>query len=270
MASAPCWGARCVSNRLCRAIARLHLREEPCAPVRWVNHWPPAPASSGITDPGAASKSDGHAKVWRDAVNTWLLRTSGIPDEKDRAGNRPNCFEAEAMQPDGYQVVDVKPREAASGSKAVSCPASLGRCVASFHYKVAPRWFELHVQYFDQNNGAARYRAYLGGQLVDEWVAGDTLLSRRIDSISSTRRIIGLLALPAGDLVRLEGWRDDGEEAALDYVEIVPARPEEDQKGAPATRAGAPKYRTSEGEPGRKLDVARAHLRPRNLPEERA
>ncbi|MCS7314399.1 MAG: glucosiduronase, partial [Bryobacteraceae bacterium] len=64
----------------------------------------------------------GHAKVWRDAVNTWFWRTSGIPDEKGRVGNWPNRIEAEAMQLEGYQVVDVKPWEAASGSKAVSCP----------------------------------------------------------------------------------------------------------------------------------------------------
>lgn len=182
----------------------------------------------------------GHAKVWRDAVNTWFWRTSGIPDEKGRVGNWPGRLEAEAMQLSGYQIVDVKPWEAASGSKAVSCPVSLERCAASFRYQGAPGWFELHVEYFDQNSGAARYRVYLGDQLVDEWTADDTLPTRCIDSSSSTRRIVGPLALRRGDVVRLEGWRDGGDEAGLDYVEIVAPR-EQKKMGAPAARAGAPK-----------------------------
>lgn len=185
----------------------------------------------------------GQAKVWRDAVNTWFWKTSGIPDEKGRVGNWPNRLEAEGMQLEGYQVVDVKPWEAASGSKAVSCPAAAGRCVASFRYQGAPGWFELHVQYFDQNNGAARYRTYLNEQLVDEWIAGDTLPTTRIDSSSSTRRIVGPLALRPGDTVRLEGSRDRGDEAGLDYVEIVAPQPEEKKMGAPAARAGTPKPR---------------------------
>jgi len=165
----------------------------------------------------------GHAKVWRDAVNTWFLRTSGIPDEKGRAGNFPNRVEAEAMQLAGYEPVDIKPWEAASGSKAVRCAAGRQSCSASFGFDRRAGWYELHVQYFDQNNGVARYRVWLGAQLVDEWPADDTLPTRRMDSSSSTRRIVGPLPLRPGDVLRLEGLPDGGEEAGLDYVEIMPA-----------------------------------------------
>jgi alpha-glucuronidase len=61
----------------------------------------------------------GHAIVWRDAINNWFLRKSGIPDEQGRAGHFPNRFEAENMTLDGYSVFDVKPWETASGGKAV-------------------------------------------------------------------------------------------------------------------------------------------------------
>ena len=164
----------------------------------------------------------GHAQVWRDAVNTWFLRTSGIPDAKGRAGRFPSRREAEAMKLEGYQVVDVHPWEAASGSKAVQCASSSRPCCASFQYDGKPGWYDLSVQYFDQNNGVSRFRVFVGSQLVDEWAADDQLPASGINAHSSTRRKIAGLALRPGDQIRIEGAPDGQETAALDYVEIHP------------------------------------------------
>ena len=177
----------------------------------------------------------GHARVWRDAVCSWFLRESGIPDAKGRAGNfsnRPNRIEAESMKLEGYQVVDVTPWETASGGKAVECtglrpgsaqlpaPASAEGCTASFSYHGTAGWRDLSVEYFDQNNGASRFRVYVGAQLVDQWIADDHLPSRKPDGSSSTRRLITGLALRPGDEIRIEGTPDGEEYAPLDYVEI--------------------------------------------------
>jgi alpha-glucuronidase len=166
----------------------------------------------------------GYAQVWRDAVDNWFLRASGIPDIQGRAGHFPHRREAEAMQLEGYQIVDVQPWEAASGGRAVRCAAA--RCSASFKYDGPPGWFDLRVQYFDTNNGVARFRAFLGAQLVDEWLADDNLPTVRIDASSSTRRMIRGLALRPGDVIRIEGAPDAGDAAALDYVEVLPAASE--------------------------------------------
>ena len=163
----------------------------------------------------------GYAQVWRDAVNNWFLRTSGIRDAQGRAGHFPRRREAEAMPLEGYLIVDVKPWEAASGGRAVRCGAA--RCSASFQYDGPPGWFDLRVQYFDTHNGVARYRAFLGAQLVDEWLADDNLPTARIDAGSSTRRMIAGLPLRPGDVIRIEGTPDAGDAAALDYIEILPA-----------------------------------------------
>jgi len=160
----------------------------------------------------------GHAQVWRDAVSSWFLKTSGIPDANGRAGRFPGRTEAEAMKLDGYEVVDVRPWEAASGSKAVRCAAK--QCAASFRYDGEPGWRDLLVQYFDQNNGASHYRLSVASQLVAEWVADDVFPSGRIDAHTSTRRAVTGLALRRGDEVRIEGIPDRGEGAALDYMEI--------------------------------------------------
>jgi alpha-glucuronidase len=162
----------------------------------------------------------GQAQVWRDAVASWFHRTSGIPDAKGRVGRYPGRFEAESMKLEGYTVREVKPWEVASGEKAVACAAA--QCTASLRYDGAPGWYSLHVQYFDQNDGVSCFRVWVGSQIVDEWAAADRLPTRRIDSSSSTRRVIRGVALRPGDEIRIEGVPDGGEPAALDYVEIQP------------------------------------------------
>jgi alpha-glucuronidase len=165
----------------------------------------------------------GQAQVWRDAVTNWFFRESGIPDSKGRVGKYPGRLEAESAQLQGYEVVDVEPWEAASGGRAVTCPVT--QCAATFVYNGAAGWFDLRVRYFDQNNGTARYRVYVGAQLIDEWTAADRLPTTKIDSSSSTRRTVSGIALRSGDRIRIEGVRDGGEAAALDYIEILADRP---------------------------------------------
>jgi alpha-glucuronidase len=165
----------------------------------------------------------GHAQVWRDAVNTWFLRTSGIADQKGRAGRFPGRHEAEAMELKGYRAVDVKPWEAASGGQAITCTASEG-CSAELTYKGRPGWYRLSVRYFDQNDGVSRYRLLVNDQRIDEWRADDTIPTRSVDAHSSTRRLTSGVALRPRDIIRVEGTGDGGEQAALDYIEVLPER----------------------------------------------
>ncbi len=164
----------------------------------------------------------GHARVWRDAVNNWFLKTSGIPDAQGRAGNFPHRLEAESMRLEGYEVVAITPWEAASGGQAVQCAPPARRCTATFTYRGRPGWYDLSIQYFDQNNGTAHYRLFVGAQQVDEWTAHDDLPALRMDAHSSTRRRVAGLGLRPGDQVRIEGVPDGAERAGLDYLEIDP------------------------------------------------
>ena len=61
----------------------------------------------------------GHAIVWRDAVNGWFQRTSGIADEQGRVGREPGRHEVETMRLTGFTPRDVTPWETASGGKSV-------------------------------------------------------------------------------------------------------------------------------------------------------
>jgi alpha-glucuronidase len=163
----------------------------------------------------------GHAIVWRDAICSWFLRMSGIPDAKGRAGHFPNRIEAESMQLTGYSAVDVQPWEDASGGRAIEC-AHAQTCSAQFVFDRPAGWYDLAVQYFDLNTGAARFRVYVGAQEVAVWTADAALPAGAPNGDSSTRKRITSLALRPGDTIRIEGTPDGGDFAAVDYVEVTP------------------------------------------------
>ncbi len=161
----------------------------------------------------------GHAIVWRDAICDWFFRASGIADEKGRVGNHPDRVEAEGMQLQGFVPIDVEPWENASGGKAIACMTPAG-CVATFRFDRAPGRYEVDVQYFDQKNGASKFRVLVGDKEVDEWIADDHLPATKPGGDSSTRRTIPALALHPGDEIRIEGIPDGEEHAPLDYIEV--------------------------------------------------
>ncbi|HVW76568.1 MAG TPA: alpha-glucuronidase family glycosyl hydrolase [Alloacidobacterium sp.] len=162
----------------------------------------------------------GHAIVWRDAICEWFLKTSGIPDDKGRAGHHPGRVEAESMRLDGYRVVDVTPWETASGGKAAACDRAAG-CSAEFTFRGRAGRYRLATQYFDTDNGAARFRLLVNGVQVDAWSADDSLPSAKMNGHTSTRRVTAVV-LKGGDVVRVEGISDGGDAAGLDYVEVIP------------------------------------------------
>ena len=161
----------------------------------------------------------GHTIVWRDAVCDWFHRESGIADVGGRVGHHPDRIEAESMRLQGYIPMDVVPWENASGGKGVECGAATG-CSATLHFDRPAGWYEIDVQYFDQNNGESRFRVLVNQQIVDEWVANAHLPSKQPGGDSSTRRWITGIALRPGDEIRIEGIPEGAELAPLDYVEI--------------------------------------------------
>ncbi len=84
---------------------------------------------------------------------------------------------------------------------------------------------DIIVQYFDLPDGISRFRVVVNNRIVDNWSASDRLPARKVDSSSSSRRVIAGLALRKGDEIRIEGTPNGRETAALDYVEVVPAEP---------------------------------------------
>jgi alpha-glucuronidase len=161
----------------------------------------------------------GHARVWRDAICNWFHKTSGIPDEKGRVGNYPERVEAEAMLLSGYKPMDVTPWENSSGGRGIECAVPEG-CSASFKFERAVGWYDVDIEFFDQNNGESKFRLFVNDQLVDEWVADNHLPAKKPGGDSSSRRRVKGLALRPGDGIRIHGIPDGEERAALDFISI--------------------------------------------------
>jgi alpha-glucuronidase len=173
----------------------------------------------------ALEYQEGHAIVWRDAINSYFLMLSGIPDVKGRAGHFPGRYEAETMTLDGYAPIDVTPWETAGGGRAVSC-AGRERCRASFVFDGASGTYDIRVRYFDLNTGASTFTLEAGPGLqprqLDSWKADGRFPTKDPDGHSSTWRVVHSVALTNGDLITVEGMPDGDEPAPLDYVEVAP------------------------------------------------
>jgi alpha-glucuronidase len=162
----------------------------------------------------------GHAMVWRDAIDNWFERLSGIADEMGRVGHHPGRVEAETMQLKGYAVEQVSPWYAASEGKAVGCAVT--SCSASFNFNGLKDKYNVAVQYFEQKSGRAHFKLLVQGNLVAEWSADDSLPSDKQDPDTSTRKTVSAIVLHPGDEIMLEGSPDGSENASVDYVEITP------------------------------------------------
>jgi alpha-glucuronidase len=163
----------------------------------------------------------GHAIVWRDAVNAWFQRTSGIADEHGRVGREPNRFEVEGMPLTGFDIVDITPWETASGGRAVSCPQVSG-CSATHEHRGAAGPHDIVVQYYDQSDGASRYRLFVGSREVAAWAADRNLPHVDSNGHTATRRTIRGVTLAPGDVIRLDAAPDGKEPAPVDYIEVHP------------------------------------------------
>lgn len=153
----------------------------------------------------------GHALVWRDAINNWFQRISGIDDAQGRVGHDPNRIEAEAMTTGGYKTVDVTPWETASGGKAVECHDAKG-CRLTTTLEKPAGTYDVAVQYFDIWAGVSTYTLSVNGVAVATWKADDKLppaqYDEHLDGQTSTRRTIRGVALKPGDVLELLGVPD--------------------------------------------------------------
>jgi alpha-glucuronidase len=166
----------------------------------------------------------GHAIVWRDAVDQWFARISGIPDRLGRAGHFPGRIEAESMQAEGYTTVDATPWETASEGKAVECDR-LSACSLTAKLAKPSGVYNIAVQYFDLRTGASQYELLLNGVVVAHWTADAVLppavVDKRFDGSTSTRLIAQGISLKPGDTLVLRGMPDKEEPAPVDYIEIT-------------------------------------------------
>ncbi len=175
----------------------------------------------------------GHALVWRDAINNWFHRISGIADDHGRVGHHPNRIEGEDMKAVGYVPVDVNPWETASGGKAVVCRGP-ETCTLSTTIHQPAGQYDLAVQYFDIWRGVSKYDLRVNGKSIAAWAGDDTLPPAQpdpnLDGQDSTRFTAHNIVLKPGDTLELRGTPDVRPELA------PPAAPTPGPATTPARR----------------------------------
>ncbi|KAK8137901.1 alpha-glucuronidase A [Apiospora sp. TS-2023a] len=172
----------------------------------------------------------GHALVWRDAINDFYLNMSSIKDEHGRVGNHPWRIEAEDMELDGYTVIAVDPFETASGFHAIRTTSNTtaGTATAMLDERFAAGTYDVAVNYFDVKGGRAHYEIFLNDESLGTWVGNheDRLgysPSPYPDGHSATRIYFRGVQAGTGDMLRIVGRPDGGEQAPLDYVSVLPS-----------------------------------------------
>jgi alpha-glucuronidase len=166
----------------------------------------------------------GHAIVWRDAINNWFLWLSGITDATGRAGHFPGRIEAESMAVERYSNTAVIPWETASAGQATTCRPG-GSCSARHRYQGATGTYDMVLQYFDEDDGAARFTLSIADREIESWTADAQLGSANPNGHTATRRIVRGIRVAAGDEIRVSVTPDGGDSGALDYVELIPTGP---------------------------------------------
>jgi alpha-glucuronidase len=124
------------------------------------------------------------------------------------------------MQAEGFEPQNVKPWETASGGQCMQCVSPEGKGAVTLKFDGKAGWFDLNVRYFDENDGASKFKLLVGGQVIGEWKADDTLPDNQPNGHTSTRQQIPRVALRPGDVIRIEAIADGAERAAIDYLEI--------------------------------------------------
>ena len=130
------------------------------------------------------------------------------------------------MQAEGYSVIDGNPWEDASGGKADACNVAAG-CTLTTKVHETPGLYSVVVQYFDLRSGVSSYELLLNGKSVAAWKADATLPpavnDKRIGGQTSTRYTSPPLEIHSGDTLTLRGIPDGGEQAPVDYFELMPS-----------------------------------------------
>jgi alpha-glucuronidase len=96
-------------------------------------------------------------------------------------------------------------------------------CSAEWTWTGQPGRYNIAIQYFDLQGGAAKFALIINSQPQAVWTADAILPSTRPNGDNSTRRTLPNIALKPGDTIRIEGTPDGPDPAALDYIEITPS-----------------------------------------------
>ena len=193
------------------------------------NDGTPLTATYRITAPGG---------IW-DSDNNGTYQISLNPDEvTDVSGNSaaaaeigsfaiaipdappdPLRLEAETMTLGGNYRIESNP-SIASGGSYIGLNGPNGTATTDFSGITG--LYEVVVGYYDESDGTANLAVSIEGNLIDSWEFDNSPGGTRATSGNFTLRTIATsLAINNGDTVLIEGMKESGENARVDYIEFI-------------------------------------------------
>ena len=110
----------------------------------------------------------------------------------------------------------------ASGGKFISLLQASGDTgVASTVFKGAPGIYSVVVTYLDENDGRATLDFRVNGSVVDSWTLNQALGAGGPRQQVFTSRTISGVSLQSGDTLAIVGGRDAGENARVDFIQLI-------------------------------------------------
>ncbi len=130
-------------------------------------------------------------------------------------------IEAEDMDLVNYEVED---NSIASGGQLISLAGALEDTgTASTTFDGLSGVYEVVVGYFDENDGIAQLQLQVNDDVVGSLILDEDLGSAEADEMTFTEGTISEVELNPGDILTLQGTRDSGEFARVDYIDLIPS-----------------------------------------------
>lgn len=97
---------------------------------------------------------------------------------------------------------------------------------ASFTFTGATGLYNIAISYFDEADGKSQLKVYKQNVLLKSWLLDKQRESSLANQQTRTYQVIDTqLYLRSGDVIKIEGFEDQGEPARVDYLELIPVVP---------------------------------------------
>lgn len=131
--------------------------------------------------------------------------------------------EAESMNLGNYRIESNS--SSASNGRLISFVGGANQetGTASFQFAGASDTYDVVIDYYDENDGAAQLEVKHDSTVLDSWVLDQERGSIYADSKTFTTKIVAKdLTVSSGDSFTLFGNEDQNEHARIDYIEFIP------------------------------------------------
>ncbi|MGA2538968.1 MAG: hypothetical protein ABSF53_23375, partial [Terracidiphilus sp.] len=159
---------------------------------------------------------------WEDASRGKAVTCPSSELALNRMAKNGSGVTSPGVKGPGVKGTGFSPYMEAAYTTGALAPEGMPTCTAEWTWTGAPGHYNIAVQYFDLQGGAARFTLLINNHPAAAWSADADLPSKRPNGDNSTRKTVDNTALKPGDLIRIEATPDGPDRAALDYIELTP------------------------------------------------